>query len=62
MCSRQKNGLAQSLSMKAADGSWAWAQQQLPGCVAAAHSGTLGDVQALWPGTNSSVVTAVQVL
>lgn len=48
--------------MKAADGSWAWAQRQPPGCVAAAHSGTLGDVQALWPGTNSSVVAAVQVL
>lgn len=47
--------------MKDTDGSWAQ-QQQLPGCVAAAHSGTLGDVQARWPGTSNSVVTAVQVV
>lgn len=49
--------------MKDTDGSWAQTQQQqLPGCVAAAHGGTLGDVQSCWHGTNVGVATMVQVV
>ena len=62
-----KNGLAQGLSLKDTDGSWACMQQRPQGCtaggsMAAAHSDTPGEVQSCWLGTDVSIATAVQVV
>lgn len=61
-----KNDLAQGLSLKDADGSWAWLQQQLLGAQWRKHgsacSGTLGEAQSCWRGTNVSTATAAQVV